>query len=78
MTEGSYIGPSVTATDPAGKSRKSTSDSSGRVIQVIEDPNGVAYQTNYTYDALNDLRPGRAGSPASAFMDTILCPESSA
>ena len=62
VTSGSYIGTSVSATDPAGKARKSISDSSGRVIQVIEDPNGLAYQTNYTYDALNNLRRVEQGS----------------
>lgn len=61
-TTGSYIGPSVSATDPAGKARRSISDSSGRVIQVIEDPNGLAYQTNYTYDAQNNLRRVEQGS----------------
>jgi RHS repeat-associated protein len=53
---GSYLGPTVTATDQAGKARKSITDAQGRLIQVIEDPAGVAWQTNYTYDALNNLR----------------------
>ncbi len=62
VTSGSYIGPSVTVTDQAGKARKSISDAEGRVLQVIEDPSGLAYQTNYTYDALNNLRKVEQGS----------------
>jgi RHS repeat-associated protein len=62
VTTGSYIGSSVTVTDPSGKARKSITDASGRVIQVIEDPNGVAYQTNYTYDVLNNLRKVEQGT----------------
>ena len=62
VTAGSYIGPSVTVTDGASKSRKSISDAQGRVIQVIEDPNGLGYQTNYTHDALNNLRKVEQGA----------------
>ena len=61
---GSYIGPSVTVSDPASKSRKSITDAHGRVIQVIEDPNLLGYQTNYTYDALNNLRKVEQERPA--------------
>ncbi len=61
VTTGSYIGPSVQITDPANRKRKSISDAQGRLIQVIEDPTGVAYQTNYTYDVLNNLRKVEQG-----------------
>jgi RHS repeat-associated protein len=53
---GSYLGTTITATDQAGKARKSTTDAQGRVIQVIEDPGNLAWETNYTYDVLNNLR----------------------
>ncbi|MCU1266971.1 MAG: repeat-associated core domain protein [Acidobacteria bacterium] len=62
-----FLGPTVTSTDPAGKSRTSISDAQGRVIQVIEDPAGVAYQTNYTYDTLNNLRKVEQGAQLRYF-----------
>lgn len=44
-----------TVTDQALKSRKSCSDSMGRMTQVFEDPSGLNYETDYSYDALNNL-----------------------
>ena len=67
VTTGTYIGPSVTVTDAAVKSRKSINDALGRVIQVIEDPNGLAYQTNYTYDVLSNLRKVEQGAQSRYF-----------
>ena len=51
----SYNGNAETATDQAGKSRKSVADALGRLTSVYEDPNGLNYQTNYGYDVLDDL-----------------------
>ena len=51
----SYVGNATTVTDQAGKSRKSVSDSLGRLTQVFEDPAGRNYETDYTYDALDNL-----------------------
>ncbi|HEY6807101.1 MAG TPA: DUF4214 domain-containing protein [Pyrinomonadaceae bacterium] len=62
-----YTGLTVTVTDPAGKSRMTVSDAFGRMIQVVEAPNGAAYQTNYTYDALNNLRKVEQGSQIRFF-----------
>jgi len=64
---GSYIGTTVTGTDARGKARKAISDAQGRLIQVIEDPNGLAYQTNYTYDVLNKLRKVEQGAQLRYF-----------
>ncbi|MEK6300230.1 MAG: RHS repeat-associated core domain-containing protein [Acidobacteriota bacterium] len=50
-----YSGNQVTVTDQALKVRRSVTDGLGRLKQVIEDPNLLAYSTNYTYDALDDL-----------------------
>src|SRR5262249_52942101 len=50
-----YSGNCATVTDEAGKSRNSCSDAFGRVTQVVEDPGVLNYQTNYSYDALNNL-----------------------
>jgi RHS repeat-associated protein len=55
VTATSYSGNSVTATDQAGKTRKSVFDALGRLNSVYEDPSGVNYQTAYTYDVLNNL-----------------------
>jgi RHS repeat-associated protein len=57
-----YLGSMVTATDPTLKARRSITDAEGRLIQVIEDPNGAPLPTNYTYDVLNNLRKVEQGS----------------
>ena len=50
-----YSGNCATVTDEAGKSRKSCSDAFGRITQAFEDPSGVNYETDYTYNALGSL-----------------------
>jgi YD repeat-containing protein len=45
----------TTATDEAGKSRKVCSDGLGRMTSVWEDPSSLNYETDYTYDTLNNL-----------------------
>lgn len=50
-----YSGSCTTVTDEAGKTRKSCSDGLGRLTQVFEDPTGLNYETDYVYDALNNL-----------------------
>jgi RHS repeat-associated protein len=50
--------PCITVTDEAGKKRKSCSDGSGRLTRVWEDPGSsphLNYETDYTYDALDNL-----------------------
>lgn len=51
----SYSGNSATVTDEASKTRESFTDGLGRMTEVIENPGGLGYTTNYAYDALNDL-----------------------
>lgn len=52
-----YSGNTVVVTDPAGKAVKSIADMKGNNLQVIEAPNSAnPYVTNYTYDALSNLR----------------------
>ena len=51
----SYRGNSTTVTDEAGKKRTSVNDGLGRLTQVFEDPSNFNYETDYTYDALDDL-----------------------
>jgi RHS repeat-associated protein len=50
-----YSGNTVTVTDQAGISRKSVADGLGRLTQVFEDPAGLNYETDYQYDALENL-----------------------
>lgn len=53
--QSSYSGATTTTIDEAQKKRQSTVDALGRIVQVIEDPGGLNYETDYTYDALNNL-----------------------
>jgi YD repeat-containing protein len=53
-----YSGNCTTVTDEAGNARKSCSDGLARITGVWEDPGSsphLNYETDYTYDALDDL-----------------------
>lgn len=50
-----YSGNSTTVTDEQGKTRERFMDGLGRLTEVIENPSGLNYATNYAYDALNNL-----------------------
>jgi len=50
-----YSGSTTTVIDQAGKSRKSATDGLGRLTQVFEDPGSSNFETDYAYDALNNL-----------------------
>lgn len=45
----------TTVTDQAGKARKSCVDALGHLISVYEDPGTSNYETDYQYDALDNL-----------------------
>ena len=64
----SYAGNIATVTDQAGKARKSVTDALGRLIEVYEDPNGLNYQTRYTYDSLDNLVKVDQGGQLRFFM----------
>ena len=51
----SYNGNCTTVTDEALKARKSCFDGLGRLTTGWEDPAGLNYETDYTYDALDNL-----------------------
>ncbi|MGE0133399.1 MAG: RHS repeat domain-containing protein [Blastocatellales bacterium] len=53
--ETTYSGAQVTVKDPANKKRRSVTDALGRLTQVVEDPDGAAFQTSYTFDTLGNL-----------------------
>jgi RHS repeat-associated protein len=55
----SYTGNCTTVTDEAGKTRTSCSDGLGRLTKVFEAPTGpgaLNYETDYQYDALDNLK----------------------
>lgn len=45
----------TTVTDEQSKARKSCADGLGRVIKVLEAPSTLNYETDYTYDGLDNL-----------------------
>jgi YD repeat-containing protein len=47
--------PCVTVTDEMTHQRKACSDALGRTTTVVEDPSGLNYETDYAYDAMNNL-----------------------
>ena len=52
----SYLGTTTTVTDQYLRKRSGTSDAIGRLLKVVEDPNGLNYETSYIYDVLGRLR----------------------
>jgi len=50
-----YSGNCTTVTDQQGRARKSCTDGLGRLTQIFEDPASFNYETDYTYDVLNNL-----------------------
>jgi RHS repeat-associated protein len=50
-----YAGPCSTTTDESGRSRKTCTDALGRLKNVVEDPGGLTYNTQYSYDVLGNL-----------------------
>jgi RHS repeat-associated protein len=55
QTNPKSTGTCTTVTDEAGASRQACSDGLGRMTGVWENPSGLNYETDYTYNALNDL-----------------------
>ncbi len=66
----SYSANSITATDQAGKQRKSVTDALGRMTQVYEAPNDVNfnYLTSYAYDTLDNLTTVTQGTQTRTFV----------
>jgi RHS repeat-associated protein len=58
----------TTATDEQGKARKSCSDALGRLTKVWEDPSGLNYETDYSYNTLDNMVSvtQKGGDPNSA------------
>lgn len=68
QTTTAFSGNAALVTDQAGKRRQSFTDSLGRQTRVVEDPNGLAYETVYTYDALGNVRMVAQGAQRRYFM----------
>jgi RHS repeat-associated protein len=68
-----YSANCTTSTDEAGKKRKSCSDGLGRMTTVWEDPSTLNYETDYSYDALNNLKSvtQKGSNPANARIRTF-------
>jgi len=65
----SYTGSCTTVTDEAGKTRETCTDGLGRLNDAIEDPSGLDYTTQYTYDALSNMTGvTQAGSRQRTFV----------
>jgi RHS repeat-associated protein len=76
-TTTSYSGNTTTVTDSAGKKRESLTDGLGRLTQIFEDPTGLNYETDYAYDALNNLLcVGQKGSNSGTFSGCSSIPAS--
>ncbi|MGH9800157.1 MAG: RHS repeat-associated core domain-containing protein, partial [Blastocatellia bacterium] len=58
----------VTVSDPANKSRRSETDALGRLKQVVEDPSGLNYATNYTYSTTGNLIKVEQGTQYRYFL----------
>ncbi|MGH9800347.1 MAG: hypothetical protein ACRD82_08285, partial [Blastocatellia bacterium] len=64
----SYSGVKVTVSDPANKSRRSETDALGRLKQVVEDPSGLNYATNYSYSTTGNLIKVEQGAQYRYFL----------
>jgi len=65
----SYSGNIMAVTDESGKKRQTYADGLGRMTQIVEDPSGLNYETDYAYDVLNNLATvtQKGGSPSSSW-----------
>jgi RHS repeat-associated protein len=65
-----YSGNEVLVVDPAEKMRTSKTDALGRLVRVIEDSSigGLGYQTDYQYDALDNLIRVQQGGQTRSFV----------
>lgn len=61
------IGITKQITDQAGEKRKGITDALGRMIRVIEDPDGQNLSTDYTFDTLGNLRKTVQGEQSRYF-----------
>ncbi len=72
VTTTSYAGNSAYMTDAAGHARWTWTDGLGRLVQVMEDPSGLAYVTGYAYGADNTLQEVAQGGQTRTFTYDML------
>jgi RHS repeat-associated protein len=63
-----HRGNETTVTDQAGKQQKRVANSLGQMSRVVEDPAGLGYVTEYTYDPSGNLRQVNQGGQRRYFM----------
>jgi RHS repeat-associated protein len=77
ITTTTYSGNCTTTTDPALKTRKACSDALGRLTQILEDPAALNYETDYQYDALDNLLcSAQKGTSSGTFTNCASTPAS--
>ncbi len=64
----SYATNTATVTDPAAKARKSFADGLGRMTKVFEDPSGLNYETDYSYNILDQLTGVTQGAQTRTYV----------
>jgi RHS repeat-associated protein len=71
----SYSGNCTTVTDETGKARRSCVDGLARLTGLWEDPSGLNYETDYAYDALDNLTCAvQKGTDKTAFTNCASAP----
>jgi YD repeat-containing protein len=67
LTSTVYDSNQTTTTDPASKRNTQIVDGLGRLMDAVEDPDGLYYVTAYTYDTLGNLIQVNQGEQTRAF-----------
>lgn len=67
-TAAGLFGTTKTLIDQAGKKRKGITDALGRMIRVVEDPDGQNLSTDYVFDTLGNLHKTIQGEQSRFFM----------
>lgn len=58
----------INSNNPRNTTRRSTTDALGRLTQVVEAPGSLGYTSDYTYDALGNLRQVSQGAQSRYFL----------
>lgn len=68
LSTAGVIGATKTNVDQAGKKRSGITDSMGRMVRVVEDPDNQNLVTDYVFDTLGNLRKTTQGEQFRYFM----------
>ena len=72
ITQTVFDADQTTIIDPAGKVRRERRDALGRLVEVVEDPYGLNYETHYAYDPLDNLVQVSQGAQTRSFLYSSL------